>query len=158
MASALNTEKIFSKIAIAMYDHDPGATTAIICSGDGGTTKNYVDMLSYGRFGVEAMLSVIGSSSGMTLLEIVACAATNFSSVVVVKTTGTIAADAVGDYAVLECTAEEIAQLATDNSAALRYAAARITCSNAGDECVVTYILAEPRFAYSGLTATTISA
>lgn len=153
MASALSISKFFANAMVQMWDHDPGATTAVICSPDGGTTKRIVDLRDYEGFAVIVMTSVLGGS-GVTKVEIVAsedsAGATNLT---VVKDSGTVAADAVGDFVALECTAEELAQLDPD----LRYVAARITCQHAGDEAVVTYIRHKPRFATSGLTATTIA-
>ena len=156
MASSQSTIKIFADTAISMHDHDPGGTAATVCSADGGTTLAYVDMRDCDQFACAAMTSILGGN-GVTLLEIVACADTDFSSVVQVKTSGTVAADAMADYVVEECTAEEVAQLAVDESVALRYVAARLTCHNAGDEAVVTYIQRGLRFPRSGVTADTIA-
>lgn len=150
MASAVSTEKIFANAKIAMYDHDPGATTAVIVSGDGGTTKRYVDGRDAENFAVVAMLSL---GSAITKLEIVASSDVAFTSPVVVKDSGAVAADAVGDYVALECTAAEVAPLGTD----LRYLAGRLTQTTATDEAVVTYIQTGLRFAKTGSTATTIA-
>lgn len=155
MASPQTSNKLFGKIPAALYDHDPGGTSATLCSPDGGTTIRYVDMRDYLAFGVLAMSSAL-TGNGITLLEIVASATADFSAVTVIKTSGVVAADAVGDYVVAECTAEEIAQEGADAGVDLRYAAARLTVANAADEAVVAYI-GTPRFAYSGLTANTIA-
>lgn len=155
MASAVDTEKIGSGMFIRSYDHDPGATTAVITSPDGGTTIRTLDMSDYGNFAVIAMLSVkVGN--GITKLEIIADGDGTFdgADVVVIKDSGTVAADAVGDCVFLECAASELAPLGST----LRYVAARITCHNAGDEAVVTYIGASPRVSQTGLTADYISA
>lgn len=141
-----------------LCDHDPGGTSATLLSADGGSTIKYLDMKDFGRalFGVG--LTIPASSSGITQVELVASAAATFSSVVVVKDTGTIDADAVMDQVWLECAAEELAQLGSDNGVELRYVTARITCSNTGDEAVAAMIGLEPRYAYDGLTpATTIA-
>src|SRR5690606_36923391 len=127
------------------HDHDPGATTAIIVSADGGTTKKYLDMRDYLNFAVSAALSVPGTSGAITKLEIVASATDDFASVVVVKDSGAVDADAVGDFLVEECTAEEVAQLGTDNGVDLRYVAGRLTMDAADAEAAVTYI-AIPRY------------
>lgn len=153
MASAVTTSKLFSEMKIQMFDHDPGATTAIITSPDGGTTKRVADMRDYEYFGVLAALTVIGSSSGITKVEIVAATDSAITTPVVVKDSGTVDADAIGDYVALECTVEELAALGSG----LRYLAARITCSHAGDEACVTYIQGGARRATNGLTATTIA-
>lgn len=154
MASPQGSDKIRSTIKIAMYDHDPGATTAIITSADGGTTKQYLDMRDYLNFSVAAALTVPGTSGAITKLEIVASATTDFANVVVVKDSGAVDADAAGDWLIEECTAEEVAQLGTDNSAELRYVAGRLTMDAADAEASVTYI-AIPRYPRKDLTPET---
>ncbi len=158
MASAVDTEKIGSALFMRSYDHDPGATTAVITSADGGTTIKTLDMSDYGAFGVLAMLSV-KAGNGITKLEIIADGdgTMDGADVTVIKDSGTVAADAVGDCVWAECTAAEIAQLAEAGSVKLRYVAARLTCHNAGDEAVVTYVGFEPRVSKTGLTANYIS-
>lgn len=150
MASAVDTQKIQSRQFIHLYDHDPGATTAVIVSPDGGTTIRTVDMSLFTRFFVQAMATIIGGG-GLTLLEIIASAASDMSSAVVVKTSGTIAADAVGDVANLECDVKELAALGSD----LRYVAARLTMATATDEAAVVYIAEAGRFNYEDLTPDT---
>ncbi len=152
MASALSTLKWLANLLIQMWDHDPGATTAKLVSPDGGTTIRYLDMGLYSRFAVAAYPSVIGGG-GLTKLEIVASSDAAFTAPVVVKDSGVIAADALGDWAVLECTAEEIVQLGDD----LQYVAGRLTQATATDEAAVMY-LAKPRFTHKDVTpATTIA-
>lgn len=155
MASAQSMEYFGSRFFIQSYDHDPGATTATLASPDGGTTIRYLDMLAYERFAVQARPTIVGGT-GLTKLEIVASAAVAFSSVVVVKDSGTVAGDSLNDTVFLECSAEEIAQLATDAGVAYRYVAARLTQGTNTDEANVTYI-ALPKRAYTGLTATAIT-
>lgn len=150
MASTLATMKLFANMAIASYDHDPDTTDATVLGGS--AAEIYVDLRDYAKFGVVAMSSAL-TGNGITKLEIVASATTDFASVTVVKDSGTVAADAVGDFVVEECTADEVKVLGDT----LRYVAARITVQNAADEAVVTYVAADPRFAYSGLTADTIA-
>lgn len=106
----------------------------------------------YSRFAVAAYPSVIGGG-GLTKLEIVASFDAAFTAPVVVKDSGVIAADALGDWAVLECTAEEIVQLGDD----LQYVAVRLTQATATDEAAVMY-LAKPRFTHKDVTpASTIA-
>jgi hypothetical protein len=65
---------------------------------------------------------------------------------------------AAGDFLVLSCTAEEIAQEASDAGVAnARYVTAVVTCDNAGDEAVVFYQRAGTKRAYAGLTADVVS-
>lgn len=152
MASTVGTNKVASNFYWAIFDHDPGSTSATVCTPDGGTTLRYVDLADYNHFAVLAMSSTL-TGNGITKLEIVACADTTFGSVTAVKDSSTVAADAVGDFVFEECSAEEVVQL----GATLRYVAARITMQNAADEAVVSY-LAFPKFAVDGLTADTIAA
>ncbi|MBP9863345.1 MAG: hypothetical protein KBD62_35700 [Kofleriaceae bacterium] len=157
MASALSSEKIGSALFLASYDHDPGATTAVITSADGGTTKKALDLSLYGAFGVLAKPNIVGGG-GLTKLEIIAADNEALTTnVVVVKDSGTIAADALSDYAFLECTAEEVAQLSAAGGYASRYVGARLTMGTNTDEATVTYIGFAPRFPRSGLTATVIA-
>jgi len=157
MASDIATQHLFANQKLKLYDHDPGATTAIIVSPDGGTTLRVADMSLFSRFACGAMVTV-PATGALTKLEIVAAEAATMASPVVVKDSGTIAADAVEDQAWLECTSEEIAHLGSVNDKALRYVAGRLTMSNAGGECVVFYELTGGRFAYKDLTpATTIA-
>jgi hypothetical protein len=152
------TNKFFANNKVESFDHDPGSTAALEVTPDGGTTQRWVDMANYGSFSAIAMTSVLGGN-GITKLEILANDKSDGSGTdVVIKDSGTVAADAVGDYVVEECTAEELAQEGADNSVNLRYVCARLTCHHAGDEAVVTYIRSKPRFAENGLTADYISA
>ncbi|HOK46108.1 MAG TPA: hypothetical protein PLK67_09265 [Bryobacteraceae bacterium] len=156
MVSSVATDKMACRQKLQMFDHDPGATSAKLCSPDGGTTINYLDMREYTSLLVAAMLTVPGTGGSITKVEIVASADAAFTSPVVIKDSGAVAADATGDYVVAECTAEEIAQAGTDNGVDLRYAAARITMSANDAEACVAY-LANPRYPQDGLTATTIA-
>jgi hypothetical protein len=151
MASAVSSEKIGSSIYVKSHDHDPGATTAVLASPDGGTTIRYLDMKDYEVVGVMAKPNIIGGD-GLTKLEIVASATTSFSSVTSIKDSGTVAGNAVQDNVFLECTAAEVAHL----GATLRYVAARLTMGTSTDEATVTYI-AIPKRKYTGLTATEIT-
>lgn len=154
MASAVDTQKIASRMFVKNYDHDPGGTTAVIVSPDGGTTIRTLDMRDYKHFGVLAMISVLGTAGAITKLEIIASESSDMSSPVVVKDSGTVDADAVEDQLFLECTAEEIAKLLAD----ARYVAGRVTMDAADAEAVVTYIGIPGRFKYEDLTpATTIA-
>lgn len=156
MASAVATQKIRSELKVETWDHDPGATTAIVTSPDGGTTLRYVDMSVFRHFAAVALVT-IPAAGALTLLEIIASEATTMASPEVIKTSGTIAADAVGDWAMEECSAEEVAAIGATAGKSLRYVAARLTMSNAGAEAVVTHI-ALPVYPRRDLTpATTIA-
>lgn len=156
MASPTATQKIRSGLLVQLWDHDPGATSAKLVSPDGGTTIRYVDMRDYSNFSVAAMSTAL-TGAGITKLEIVASADTAFSSVTVIKDSGTVAADAAFDWVMEECTAAEIAQEGADAGVELRYVAGRITEANSADEAVAVYI-AIPNNPNLDLTpATTIS-
>lgn len=157
MASAATSQKIGSSWAIKLYDHDPGTASALIVSPDGGTTKRYVPMALYELFGVKCMTSVSASSSGPTLVDIVAATDSAGTNVTTVVSSGTVAADAVGDEVFVECTAAQVKEVGDAAGYTFTHVGARITCSNSGDECVVAYIRGNPKFTASGLTATDIS-
>lgn len=153
MATAVTSQKLASQLAVISYDHDPGTTAATITSPDGGTTKRYVPLTNYEYFGVAAMTSVSASSSGITKVEIVAASDSSGTGLTVVVDSGTVAADAVGDFVWVECTAAQVKEcLATAT-----HVGARITCSNSGDEAVVTYVRGGPRWPSADLTANVIS-
>ena len=153
MASSVATDKIACRALFEMWDHDPGVNTALGVSPDGGTTERWVDMRDYHNFAVGVMATIMGGN-GPTLVEIIASDSEDDgdSSVTVVKATATIAADAMGDWVFLECTAEEIAHLASTYD--LRYVTARITCHHAGDEAAVVFY-AEPKSPHDAVTAAT---
>ena len=154
MAVTTASEKIGSRLFVKAYDHDPGATTAVLASPDGGTTIRYLDMKDYENFGVMVRPTI--AAGALTLVDIVASADVAFTSPTVIKTSGTVAADALNDVVWLECTAEEVAQAATDAGAALRYVAARLTNATGTDEADVIYV-GVPKRPAPGLTATLIT-
>lgn len=135
MASAIATQWFLSRFEITVYHHDPDGTTATILTADGGTTPVWIDMRDFHR-----LLAIVTTHTGeFTKAEIVANTESDGSgTTVVIKDSGTVAADAVADTAFLECNAEEIAQLGSDNSVSLRYVSVRITMSTSTDEALVT--------------------
>lgn len=156
MASPQSSQKFLAGHKIQVWDHDPGGTTALLVTPDGGTTVRVVDMRDYLCF-TFAVLATI-ATTGPTKIEIIAATGSDGTgTVTVIKDSGTIAADAVGDWAVLECSAEEVAQEAADAGADLRYVAGRITCGNAADEAVAVYILDGKRNFLNQTPATTIA-
>ena len=136
MASAVATDKFLCNYNIAIWDHD-ATTTATVCSPDNGTTLRYVDLRDYDDVVVCVAAGAL-TGAGPTLVEIVASDTITFSNIVQIKTSGTVVLNALTEWYALECSAEEVAQLATTYN--LRYVAARITCANAADEAVVVYI------------------
>ena len=150
MASSVSTDKLFTTHAIASYDFDPNSTAA--------TDVAWVDLRDYSNFAVIVMSSAL-TGNGPAAFKILANPNSDGSGTDVEVKAHAVgsAPDAVGDYLVLECTAEEIAELASDNSSALRYVSANIAMANAADEAVVTYIRTGARFQYDGMTADYIS-
>jgi hypothetical protein len=151
MTSAIASSYFADKVFLKSYDHDPGATTAVLAGPDGGTTIQYLDMKDYLRFAAMARPTII-AAGGLTKLEIVASADVAFTTPVVIKDSGVVAADSLNDVVFLECHADEVVQA----GATLRYVAARLTMATNTDEANVTY-LAEPRFQNAGITATVIT-
>lgn len=152
---AQTSKHVSQHLTITQWKHDPDSASATVTTPDAGTTERWVDMALYEHFGVTALLTIIGSSSGITLLEIVAASDTDGTAIAQIVTSGAFDADALGDWAFVECNAEQVRAKAVANSTVLRYVAARITCSNSGDEATVTYIGMNPKWAKSGLTAAT---
>lgn len=157
MASAVASQHIRSNFLFQVWDHDPGATTAVIVSADGGTTPKFVDMRTLTHFGVIAIQTVIGSSSGITKLEIIAATDTAGTNATVIKDSGTVDADALADWLMEECNESEVAQAATAAGLDLRYVAGRLTSSNSGDEAIAVYVGLPKRHYLDRTPATTIS-
>lgn len=151
MASAVDTQKLASRAARYMYDHDPADSTV-------ATDVAWVDLRDYENFLVMVMASAL-TGLGVTAFKILANAASDGSGTdyeIKAHAVGS-APDAVGDFLVLECSAEEIAQIGAAAGVNLRYVSANLTCANAADEAVVYYERANPRFAYADLTADHVS-
>ena len=151
MASAQASDKFLCNNMCYMYDHDPANSTV-------ATDIAWVDMSGYGEFTVMAMSSAL-TGVGITAFTIVAnTGAAGGGTDREIKAHGVASApDAVGDFLVLSCTAEEIAQAGKTNSENLRYVTAILTCANTADENVVVYIRSKPTFASDGLTADYVS-
>jgi len=152
MASPQASDKLFSNMKVTMYDHDPANSTV-------ATDIGWVDMRDYSRFAVITFASAL-TGVGVTVFTIIA----NNDSAgggtdVAIKAHGVASApDAVGDYLVLECTAEEIAQEAADAGiVGVRYVSAKLTCADTADEQVVVYIQSGARFPQDALTADVVA-
>jgi len=157
MASAVATNRLACRRKVEMWFHNPVGTGAEAVTPDGGTTKRYVAMRDYASFQAIAMLA-LKTGNGITLLEIVAATDAAGTNATRIKTSGAIACAAVGDWAMQECTAEEINHVGKAAGHNFTHVAARLTSQNLGDHSVVTYIRDEPRFPQDGLTpATTIA-
>ena len=147
MASPQAAVKLSSELQVVMYDFDENATTAVA-----GTLIAARDLKSFMGLGMTSVLS----GSGMTLLEIVVATSSTGAGIAQLVTSGTQVANAVGDYVMVECTDEMIAQEAADAGANYTHVGLRVTNQGAADENVLTYIM-ESKRPVRGLTATTIS-
>ena len=150
MASAVATDKLACNYLIRNYDHDPGTTDAKVISADGGTTEIWFDLRDYDHIGF--VLTWSSGSDDWTKLEIVASDAEDESdtSVTVIKESGALTLDDVDDGAFQECSAEEVADLATTYD--LRYVTARITGANNDCEGKV-FVIAHARRPHDAITA-----
>ncbi len=157
MASAVTVKKIFPRMALKLFDHDPGTTAATIVSGDGGTTKNYLAMGQYENFAIVAMNSVVGSASGPTLVEIVAATDSSGTNITAIVASATVASVTVGDNVTVECSAEQINEVGKAASLNFTHVTGRITCSNSGDECVVLMGRFNPKYPQDALTLNNIT-
>lgn len=151
MATAVTSQKIFGQQKILMWDHDPDASTALITSPDAGTTKRYEALRDYEYFGVLAMATV--ATTGITKIEIVAATDAAGTDITVVLDSGTIAANAQGDYGVLEVTAAQVREQGSASGKNFTHVGARLTLGTSTDEAAVVYILAGPKFPKADLTA-----
>lgn len=160
MASAVATDRLSTRRKMLMYYHKPAdaATEQSVKSGD--TTTTWQAFKGYGSFQVAAMTALKGGQSGNGMIELSIYAAEDASgtNATEIKTSGVIAADTVGDWAMQECTAEEVNHVGKAAGYDFTHVVAYIDCHHNEDECAVVYILDEPQFKYDGLTpATTLA-
>lgn len=159
MVSAAQVEKISATLRIRDWMHVPGAAGTMIVSPDGGTTLRAQDMRETSVFSISAMLATKGASGGITKIEIVASTTPDMAgNLTVVRDSGTIAASAIGDWAFLECSEADLAQLSTNAglSTHLRYAAGRITVADV-DTVSVAYVSIPERLHRNITPPTTIA-
>lgn len=147
MASGLTAKKQASEVKVTMYDFDPNATTS--------TAVGWVDMRDFAKLMVGFFRTV--GTADITML--IRAATDNAGADVQTIVTKTITAqpNALGDYVFLECTAEQIADVARSSGKALRYASAYISVATNTDEGVVMYMLGGAKFKYDELTADYVS-
>lgn len=147
---------IGSRMFVKNYDHDPGATTAVLASPDGGTTPWYLDMSLF-AYGAASYRPTIVGGSGVTLVRAFASSDTaGASNATLIRSSGTVAGDSLNDTVFLEWTAAEIAALDT-SGVGLRYVTIEVTHATSTDEGNLTLIGVEPRFPRDGLSATVIT-
>lgn len=159
MVTALATEKLFSNCCIESFIHMPAAGATEQSVKAGATATTWRAMRDYEGFAVIAVQGVKGGN-GMIELSIYAATDDAASNATEIKTTGVIAADAIGDYAVLEVSMEEIEQIGQALATPLHFThvTAYIDSHHNDDEQGVTYIRYGCKRPHRGLTATTISA
>jgi hypothetical protein len=150
MASSVSIEKFFSSNAVSSVDADADYTTAAAVSG------NWLDLRDYKGYAAVVNPQAL-TGAGLTKLEIVAADDTSGTNLTVIKDSGTVAADAIADYVVLECLAEEIAHLSAASSLSLRYVNVRLTADNAADEFRVFNVRFGAKNPSTGLTANNIT-
>lgn len=143
MASAVETNKLRSRIAQRTYLHDPADATV-------ATSIGWVDLGTFENF----MATVMVIAGAIVTFKLYASAAADGSNPVLIREHATpTTADAAGDMLVLECSAEELPAL----GAGLRYVSAEVDMGSAAHTAAVTYLRANPRHASSGLTADVIA-
>lgn len=133
MASAQNPAKLSSELAVTSYYWDPADATT-------EAHLTWVDMRDYEKF-----MAVVMTTIGAQVTAKLYCSgsSTGADTPVLIRSSTTAAtADAVGDYIVLECTAEEIAALATATCVHPRYVSIKLDMNAAGDTAAYTYIRA----------------
>lgn len=146
-----DSQHFLSRNKVTMYDHDPADSTV-------ATDVAWVDMRDFTNFVAIAFASAL-TGTGVIAFKILGNSQADGSGTDVVIKTHALgsAPDAVGDYVMLECTAEEIAAASTTASGKLRYVSANLDCNNAADENVVVYIRSGARFPTKDLSADTVA-
>jgi hypothetical protein len=160
MVSPLLTSFFAESFVFANFLHAPGSAGASVVTPDAGVTLRTVDVSLFPNFAAMVALSARGVvstgptvlSAGITRVEIVASASPTMSSPVVVKDSGVVVQDAIGDTVFLECSDDDVQAL----GATYRYVAVRVTTSHADDQALAAYI-SRPIFPRAGLTAGAIS-
>ena len=156
MATAIATDRLSCRRKILMYNHDSASANTKQSAKSGTTTTTWTALEGYGSFQVCAMLEEGTSVVGIYIYAATDASATNATEI---KTSGVIVCDAEGDWATLECSAEEVNAAGRALGYAFTHVTAYIDCGADTDEVAVVYILDDPMFKYDGLTpATTIAA
>jgi hypothetical protein len=157
MATAIATDRLSTRRKILMYKHMPADASTEAVAKAGTTTATWTAFKGYGSFQVCGMTIILGGA-GMVELSIYAAEDASGTNATEIKTTGVVACDALGDWVMLECTAEEVNAAGKAAGYDFTHIAAYVDCNHADDEVAVVYILDEPLFKYDALTpATTIA-
>lgn len=153
MASGQSSAKLQQELLIVQYDHDPDSASATLLAPDAGVTPVAIDMSLYTKVLFEAAIRT-GTSASITKLEIVASESSAMTSLEVIKDSGAIVINDPDDYAILECTAEEVGDVGARAGKNLRYISARLTQAGNADNEASVVLIAVPRFPRSALSAT----
>ena len=157
MASSVSTDRLACRRKMLMYYHAPADARTEQSVKAGDTVLTWQAMQGYGSFQAAAMLA-LDDTGALIKLSIYAAESATGTNATEIKTSGVIAANAVGDWAMQECTAEEINHIGKPLGYDFTHVVAYIDCTGQNDECAVVYILDEPLFKYDALTpATTIA-
>ena len=155
MATAIATDRLATRRKILMYLHDPADADTLQSAKSGLTTTTWTAFKGYGSFQVAGMFK---EGNSMILLAIYAATSSAGANATEIKTSGAIVCDAEGDWAQLECSAEEVNAAGKALGYDFTHLVAYIDCGAATDEVAVVYILDDPLFKYDALTpATTIA-
>jgi len=134
-------------LAVTQYVDAPGATTA--------HDVGWVDMRDFERILIAYCRT---SGTDVTALKVLGNSAANGSGTdVELVADFDSAPDAVGDYAFVELSAQQIKELARAAGYEVRYVSLNATNGTAGDTAVVTYIRGAAKHAQSGLTADSVA-
>jgi len=157
MATAIATDRLSTRRKMLMFYHAPAAAATEQSVKSGATTTTWQAFQGYGSFQVAAMTALL-AGNGMIELSIYAAEDASGTNATEIKTSGVLAADAVGDWAQLECSAEEVNAAGKALGYNFTHVVAYVDCHHNDDEVAVVYILDEPLFKYDGLTpASTIA-
>ena len=158
MATAVATVKLFANAMIESFIHMPADAATEQSVKAGATTTTWRAMRDFEGFAVIAVQGVLGGT-GMIELSIYGATDSSGSDAIEIKTTGALLANAIGDYAVLEVSAEDIQQIGKSQTTQLdlTHVVAYIDSQHNDDEQGVTYIRHPAKRRVAGLTATTIS-
>ena len=150
MASAQSVAKFFANNKVDMYSHIPGDTAA--------NDVGWVDMAGYEGVAVLVLATNLTGDgvNAFSLLANTAAAGGGTDGTIKSHAVGS-APDASGDYLVLECTAEEMAQLGAAASSNFVGFSASVTHANNADESTVVYIRYNGKWSYDGLTADSVA-
>ena len=149
MASAVTTQKIGAERNLRQVFHVPGATSATVLYD--GTNTYWFDMTGYNWVGFVVGTVVSASSSGPTLIEIVAADDSSGTNTVQVVSS-VVASTAVNGSYFIECAATQVREVSAAAGYNSRYVSCRITTSNSGDKQCVLVDLDYPRAPQLNLT------